>query len=73
VSQGGGLAHSGPLFSSFYFLFSHFRFRLLNLNLVVNLHIYQMYQFKSYDEKNIFIHIFISFILCGIFFSFPKF
>jgi hypothetical protein len=34
------------------------------------MHIYEMYKFKSSDEQNIFIYVFISFMLCGIFFSF---
>jgi hypothetical protein len=44
----------------------------LNLNLVVDLRICQMYQIKFGDEKNIFIYIFITYVLCGIFFSFSN-
>jgi hypothetical protein len=43
----------------------------LNLNLVVDLHICQMYQIKFGDEKNIFMYIFVSYVLCGIYFLSP--
>jgi hypothetical protein len=45
-------------FSFLFIFFSHFRFRILNLNSVVNLHIYQVFQFKSCD-KNIYLFVYL--------------
>jgi hypothetical protein len=49
------------LFSFLFIFFSHFRFRILNLNSVVNLHIYQVFQFKPCD-KNIYLYIYSLFL-----------
>jgi hypothetical protein len=76
-----GYAAQVGFFSFFFYLFSFlllfifpFTFWIsnLNFNFVVDLHICQMYQIKFGDEKNIFIYIFISYVLCGIFFSLSK-
>jgi hypothetical protein len=68
--QGIGSGAIFFLFSFFLFLFiflSSFWISNLNFNLVVDLHICQMYQIKFGDEKNIFI----SYVLCGISFLSP--
>jgi hypothetical protein len=55
-------------YAYFFFFFSlfFFKFRFSFLLLHFKFKLYQMYQFTFGDKENIFMYIFISYVLCGI-------
>jgi hypothetical protein len=62
-------SRAGMLISSFSFLYSFlffFKFRFSFLLLHFKFKLYQMYQFTFGHKENIFMYIFISYVLCGI-------